>query len=329
MLNIKINSLGVYIPKNKVSSSELEKVHNLPAGWIEKHTGIKERPYYSLENMVQAGAWAAEDAIKNGGIKLEDIDCLISASASRFQPIPCTASLYKRELGAKQKMACFDVDSTCLSFVSALDNAACMINSGKYKNILIISSEQPSLGLNWDQKESAPLFGDLAVAAVIRKTQGTEASQILFSAFDTFPEGLEFATVKGGTIGLPPWKYCENNKTDFLFNMNGRSIYKVAAKVLPQMVDEALSSAGIKMEDIAMVIPHQASMLSMKLMQSKLNIPQGKMMYIIQDYGNNVAASIPLALKIAIDEGKVKRGDKVMLLGTSAGLSVGVMILEY
>jgi len=329
MLNIKINSLGAYIPENKVSSSELEKAHNLPAGWIEKHTGIKERPYYTSESTVQAGAWAAADAIKNANINLEDIDCLISASAGKIQPIPCMASFYKRELGAKHKMACFDVDSTCLSFVTALDNAACMINSGRYENVLIISSEQTSRFLNWEQKESAPLFGDLAVAAVISKSKEHEPSKILFYSFDTFPAGLEFATIKGGMLGLPVWKYCESNKEDYLFNMNGRRIYRVAAKVLPEMVNESLAATNIRMDEIKMVIPHQASMLSMKLMQSKLNIPEGKMMYIIRNYGNNVAASIPLALKIAVEEGRVQRGDKIMLLGTSAGLSVGVMILEY
>ncbi|MDR0762364.1 MAG: hypothetical protein LBF13_04875 [Campylobacteraceae bacterium] len=329
MLNIKINSLGAYIPKNKVSSLELENIHGLPLGWIEEHTGIKERPYYSSENMIQAGVWAAQDALKNANLHLEDMDCLLSASASKFQPIPCTASFYKRALGAKHKMGCFDIDSTCLSFVTALDSAICMINSKRYKNILIISSEHASLALNWEQKESAPLFGDLAVAAVVSRAQDTETSKVLSFGFDTFPEGLEFARVRGGTVGLSVKQYREDNKNDFLFDMNGKSIYKVAAKILTNMMEESLSCAGIGMKDIKMVIPHQASMLSMKLIQSKLNIPEEKMMYIIQNYGNNVAASIPLALKIAIDEGKVKRGDKIMLLGTSAGLSVGVMILEY
>ncbi|MDR2635864.1 MAG: hypothetical protein LBC08_03420 [Campylobacteraceae bacterium] len=329
MLNTKIDSLGAYIPKNRVSSSELEDIHNLPSGWIEQHTGVKERPYFSSENMIQAGAWAAQDALKNANLRLEDVDCLISASASKFQPIPCTASFYKRELGATHKMGCFDVDSTCLSFVTALDSAICMVSSGRYKNVLIITSEHSSLALNWEQKESASLFGDVAVAAIVNKTQNAETSKMLSYGLDTFPEGLEFARVRGGTVGFPADKYHKDNRSAFLFDMNGRSIYKVAAKTLFKMVEDALSSANISMKDINMVIPHQASMLAMQLIQAKLKIPQEKMMYIIQNYGNDVAASIPLALKIAVDEGRVKRGDKIMLVGTSAGLSVGVMILEY
>ena len=329
MLNIQIKSFGAYIPAHKVSSAELGEKHNLPAEWIEKHAGVEERPYFLTENIIQAGTQAARQAIKNAALELSDIDCLISASASKMRPIPCNASFYKRELNATHSMMCFDIDSTCLSFVNALDVAACMIHSGKARHILIISSEQPSATLNWEQKESASLFGDCAVAAVVSQTPKGGSSKIILSLFDTFSDGLPFATIEGGLLERPAWNYSENTHQKYLFDMNGRSIYKTATKTLPKMVQEALKRAGMSIQDIQMVIPHQASLLSMKLMQSKLGIAPGKMMYIIQHQGNNVAASIPLALKAAVDEGKVKRGDKIMLLGTSAGLSIGVMILEY
>lgn len=329
MLNIKIKSIGTYIPKTTVTSGELEKTHNIPKGWIEKSTGIKTRRYINFEdeNMITAGAGAAREALKNANCKIEEVDCIISASASKYRPIPCTASFMLKELsGDNLPTACFDIDSTCLSFVVALDMMSYAIAAGRYKNVLIISSECCSCGINWNQKESAALIGDAAAAALI---SADDASKILYAKIETFTNGIEYATVRGGLMMLNPLQYNGENKEDYLFDMNGRSIYKIASNVLPSFINQAFTETGLTMDDIKMFIPHQASMLSMKLMQHKLGIPEGKMKYIIQDYGNSVATSIPLALKIAIDEGEIKRGDKVMLLGTSAGLSVGVMILEY
>lgn len=329
MINVKIKTLGAYVPSKKVTSNELEKQHGISEGWIASHTGVETRPYFTTESIVQAGAYAASDAIKNAGLVLTEIDCLIVASASKHNPLPCTASFLKKELGASHDMACFDIDSTCLSFVTAFDNIAYAVDAGKYKNVLIVSSECPSKACNWEQKESAALFGDVAVAAIISKTEENETSKIIFSKMNTYTEGIEYARIKGGTAGYPADQYCEETRKDFLFHMDGKRIYKVASKYLPQMFYEALEESNLKMEDLKMVIFHQASLLSLQLIQAKLKIPDGKMKYIIQEYGNNVAASIPMALKVSIDEGEIKRGDKVMFVGTSAGLSIGVMIFEY
>lgn len=329
MTNVKIKALGAYVPSKRVTSKELEKQHGIAEGWIESHTGVVTRPYFTVENIVYAGARAALDAIKNAGLELSDIDCLIAASASKHNPIPCTAAFLKKELGASHDMACFDIDSTCLSFVTAFDTISHAVDAGKYENVLIVSSEHPSRACNWEQKESAPLFGDVAAAAIISKTKENETSKIIFSKMNTFTEGIEHARIKGGTVGYPADMYNEETRKDFLFHMDGKKIYKVASKYLPQIFSEALEKSNLKIGDLKLVVFHQASLLSLQLVQAKLKIPDGKMKYIIQEYGNNVAASIPMAIKVSIDEGEIKRGDKVMLVGTSAGLSIGVMIFEY
>ena len=329
MRNVKIKALGAYLPDNRVTSKELEKQHAIAENWIENHTGVVTRPYFTTENIVQAGSYAALDAIKNAGLEIDDVDCLICASASKHNPIPCTATFLKKELGSSHDMTCFDIDSTCLSFVTAFDTISYAVEAGEYKNVLIVSSEYPSRALNWKQKESASLFGDIAVAAIISQTEEKESSKILAFKMNTFTEGIEYARIMGGTVGYPASEYSEETRKDFLFHMDGKKIYKVTSKYLPQVVSKVLEKSNLKMEDLKMVIPHQASMLSNKLIQTKLKIPEGKVKYIIQEYGNNVAASIPMALKVSINEGEVKRGDKVMFLGTSAGLSIGAMIIEY
>ncbi len=322
-----LRSIAYCLPDRYVPSSEVDKLYKVPKGYTEQNIGIKSRYYFDKKTILQGGAEAAQKALKQAGLTWKDIDCLVAASASKWQIIPCMAASLKQELGlADFTFPCFDIDSTCLSFMVALDTLYCGLSIGKYKNVLIVSAEQPSGVLNWEQPKSACLFGDMAVAAVL-SSEGK--GKILFSSFSTHIQGADFARIKGGQIRQLATKHTPQNNTDYLFDMNGRSIYKVSAKVLPNIINNALENTKLTWKDIAMVIPHQASPLAMNLMCKKLNIPNEKMMFTIQEYGNNVAASIPFAFAKAIESGKIKRGDKVMLVGTSAGLSIGVMILEY
>ena len=325
-LNIK--SVVYHLPDRYVNSKEVDSLYNAPLGNTEKNIGIKSRYYFDKETVLEGAAKAAQKAISAAELSWKDIDCLVAASATKWQPIPCMAACIKKELGLNDfSFPCFDIDSTCLGFMVALDTLSWLVQNGKYKNVLIVSAEQPSGVLNWQQPKSACLFGDMATAAVIG--QAEQLNKVLFSSFTTYPQGADFARIKGGQIAKLATYYTPENHADYLFDMNGKSIYKISAKVLPGILQQAFKETGLTWNDIAMVIPHQASPLAMTLMCKKLNIPNEKMMFTIQEYGNNVAASIPFAFAKAIESGKIKRGDKVMLIGTSAGLSIGVMIVEY
>lgn len=325
---LTLKSIAYQLPDRYVSSQEVDALYNAPLGYTEKNIGIKSRYYFDKETVLQGAAQATQKAVSAAGLTWSDIDCMVAASATKWQPIPCMAACIKKELGLNDlPFPCFDIDSTCLSFMVALDSFSWLVQAGKYKNVLIVSAEQPSGVLNWQQPKSACLFGDMAVAAVIG--QSAQAKKVVFSSFSTHAKGADFARIKGGQLAELPTCYTPENKADYLFDMNGRSIYKTTAHVLPDIFARAFKETGLCWDDIAMVIPHQASPLAMTLMCKKLGIPLHKMMFTIQDYGNNVAASIPFAFAKAIEQGKIKRGDKVMLLGTSAGLSIGVMILEY
>jgi 3-oxoacyl-[acyl-carrier-protein] synthase III len=166
-------------------------------------------------------------------------------------------------------------------------------------------------------------------AVVIERDDNPSGSKILASNLATYIEGTHMAEVKGGGTKLHPREYRETNKTDFLFHMEGEKMFRLSMKYVPGFFAALLKAANCKLDDIKMIIPHQASLTAMKLIQRKLCIPDERFMITIQEYGNTIASSIPLALHDAISQGRVKRGDLVLLFGTSAGLSVGGLVLEY
>lgn len=295
--------------------------------WIKEVAGVHQRHFATNETASYMGAKAIERALQNTGITYEDLDAVVCASGTAQQPIPCTASLIQEQLGKQTSgTPCFDINSTCLSFVTALDLMSHAIQSGAYKRIVIVSTEISSVGLNNNQKESSVLFGDAACAVIVERS---EDSCLLSSHMVTYSEGAHFTEIRGGGTMLHGKNHSDETKEDFLFDMNGPAVFKLSLKRIDSFMGALLNKAEITMEDIDMVVPHQASGAAMTLMQRKLGVPPEKFMRILERYGNTIASSIPLALHHAIHEGKIQRGDKVLLLGTSAGLSIGGVILVY
>lgn len=324
--------MGAHLPKRIVDSVELDEKLGLSAGTLEKLSGVKSRRYVGEnETASMMGAYACMGALENGGLRYEDIDAIVCASGTSEQPIPCTAALIQKALGKEESgTACFDVNSTCLGFVVGLDVVSSMIQGGRFKRVLLVSSDIASVGLPWHHHEACALFGDGAVATVLEATPAGEGSHILGSHLKTYSSGSDICEIPGGGTRVHP-RNIERGQEDrrFLFNMDGRRVYKQASQVLPKFIREFTERVGLTLQDCALVIPHQASGSAMTIMRRKLNVEKNKWMNIIEDHGNMIAASIPLALKIAIDQGKIKRGDKITLIGTSAGFSVGAIALEY
>lgn len=330
MNKVKILSMGQYLPENIVFSEEFDKKFNLELGTAERKTGIKKRHYVKNETLAYMGAKAAVDAIEKANINLKDIDCIISASGVGQQPIPSTASLFQKELGLEDSgIPCFDINATCLSFVVALDTISYLVNSRKYKNVLIISSDIASVGINENDFKSSILFGDGACAAILQPSSDNETSKIMDFSMHTYSKGADYTCIKGGCSLIHAREYNEKNKEDFLFHMDGLKVYELASKYLKTQVGNFLKKNQTSFDEIKLVVPHQAGAMAMKLVQRKLKVPKGKFLYCNENTGNTIASSIPLGLKYAIDNNLIKRGDKIMLLGTSAGLSIGVMLLEY
>lgn len=325
---VKIASTGKYMPKRVIMAGEMDRMLGVPAGWAEKKSDVKRRHFVEDETASQMGAFAAQEALTQAGLEFRDIDCLVCASGTMEQPIPSTASLIQRALGQEHSgVPSFDINSTCLSFLTGLDVMSYMVASGRYRRILLVSTEIASKGLNWAHKESAALFGDGAAAVVIEQAEEHEGSRIICSAMQTYSNGAHLSQIRGGGTGAPAWT--EQEKTAFLFEMDGQGIYKMAARILPGFVASLLKQAACTMKDIQVVVPHQGSAMAMRLICRKLGISQEQLMFITPTHGNTIAASIPMGLHEGIREGRIRRGSRVMLLGTSAGLSVGGMILDY
>ncbi len=273
--------------------------------------------------------FAAQQALANAKIKAEQLDCIIGACSIMEQAIPGTATLVQKRLHLESSgIAAFDVNSTCLSFFTALDIASCLIAAERFKKILIVSSEIPSLGLNWSDMASATIFGDGAAAVVL--TAGEESTASMFaSRMETYSIGSEHCQVKAGGTRWHPLSFTHLPEDYGLFEMDGKKAFKLAAEMIEKFLARLFHSSGITLKDIDWVIPHQASKLSMLHMRRKLGIPAHKWIDIFATHGNQVAASLPTALHEAITSNKLQRGDTVLLLGSAAGISLGGMIFTY
>ncbi|MDJ0616576.1 MAG: beta-ketoacyl-ACP synthase III [Calothrix sp. MO_192.B10] len=326
---VKILSTGKYLPKQRVTAKELGSRLGIPESWIEKKSGVMVRHFVEDETASYMGAIAAQNALELGGLCLGDIDCIIATSAVPEQGIPCTAALIQKQLGGGDSgIPAFDINSSCLSFIVGLDMASYLICANRYQRILLVASEIATNGLNWEDKESCTLFGDGAAAVIVTPTGLNENSHILTANMETYSKGAHLTECRGAGNKYHPQEYGENPQY-FQFRMDGRAVYRLSAAVLPDFMQRLLKSCELHLTDIKMVIPHQASLMAMRLMSKQLHLPPEKVMVIAHNHGNTIAASVPMALHEAIVQGKISRGDRILLLGTSAGFSVGGIVLEY
>ncbi len=328
--HVKITGTGRYLPGVGISAAEIDDRLGTEPGWVMRKTSVANRHFVGSETASQMGAEAAREALERAGLAFADMDCLVCASGTMEQPIPCTAALIQRALGEEESgVPCFDINATCLSFVTALDTLSYLVDAGRYRRMLIVSSEIASKGLNWSDKESAALFGDGAAAAVVERSAAGEPSRILHARMTTHSAGARHSEIRGGGSGLPSASYSSAAAADYLFSMDGEGIFRQASRLLPAFMQELLGGAGLSMADFKLVVPHQGSVMAMRLLQRKLGISEEQMLYIAPHYGNVIAASIPLGLDRAVREGRLERGDNVLLVGTSAGLSLGGIALVY
>lgn len=332
-MHIKIAGSGHYLPNRVVTSLELDERAGLTAGTYERASGVRQRHYADeRETSSFMGARAAIAALDKAGIKAQDIDLILGACGTPEQAIPCTAALIQRELGLENSgIPCFDVNSTCLSFVTAFQVAANFISLDQYKNILIVSSEIASVGLNYKHLESASLFGDGAVAFVVSAAEANSKSTVLGFHMETYSSGWDTCQIMGGGSRLHPsnldWTLTDQDER-FLFHMNGPKVFRLATKHLFPFLRKLESKSGTLLEDAKLLIPHQASNSALELMKRRLNLSSERMTKIIEDHGNMIAASIPLALHYNLTNQTLKSGDVAFLIGTSAGFSIGGLAIR-
>ncbi len=327
-LSVRIAGIGSYLPARIVTNRELETALGLAPGWIFDRTGVSERRRCDGESSAFMAAAAARDALSMAGLRPDDLTAIIGASSTPQQAIPCTAVFVQREIGATEGLAsCFDVNATCLSFLAALDVAARMVAGGVHQHVLVFSSESAAHSLNPDEPESAVLFGD-AAAAVVVSHAGESQSALHVTRLQTWHSGAELSQIAGGgTLHHPndPQTTSEHN----MFAMRGPQLFRKAAPLLLPFIDALCSSAGWQRGDVDAVVPHQASRHGIELGWKLLGFREEQIVVNLGLRGNCIAASMPLALAEAVASGRVQRGDRVLLFGLAAGLSLGGAAITF
>ncbi|PIT50138.1 3-oxoacyl-[acyl-carrier-protein] synthase III C-terminal domain-containing protein [Snodgrassella alvi] len=321
---LKILSTGAAIPARCVTSSELDRRFNKPDGYVQRRSGIEHRFHITDDvSQAQLAAMALSDALQRQQIAPDSIDLLISAAAIGTQALPYTAAHILKVSDLPQNIASFDINNSCVGFMTALEMAACLLNQGVYRRIAIVSADLASRGLNWDDEESALIFGDGAACAIVEKGDGS--SGILSFLLETYPEGLDLCEIRaGGTrrnlrVGM--------EDSDFLFDMKGKQLFRLATTLIESFAERLLQQAGLSMPQVDCVLMHQASHLAIKHICKQLRIRPDQYVDIYRYRGNQVAASIPSVMHEAWTTGQVHAGKPVMLFGTAAGLTLGGMVL--
>ncbi|MCF6443740.1 3-oxoacyl-ACP synthase III family protein [Nereida sp. MMG025] len=327
-MNVTFAGSGRALPKLCVTADALDARAGLEIGYLANKTGVTSRYYCQEETQVDLAVVAAQRALHDAQIGADQIDLVLFGASVAFHSIPATAPLIMQRLGMDDAAAAaFDINSTCLSFLTALETAALRISSGLSKTALVISAEHASRALSWDDApETAALFGDGAAAVVLRPTQG--AGGIKASLMKTFPSGYSASTLRSGGTAV-------SHTTDPLafeagsqFAMNGKVLFQLTTRHFNDFFDQLLQQSGWARDDISLVVPHQASPLALQHMVRQLGLKSSRVINIAAEVGNQVAASLPFAWDVARQQGRVSSGDKVLFLGTAAGVSFGGLAME-
>jgi len=327
-LPLKIIGHGRYLPKRIVPNTEVEAMCGLSAGWVERRNGVRERRWVTDETSSFMSAEAAREALDEARLKPNQLDLIINASGTGEQAIPDTGSLIQRQLGlGKSGIPAMTVHTTCLSFIAAMDVASNFINSGRYKNILIASADVASCGINPKEPESATLVGDAAAAVVVTRSDYGEPSMIHHAHFKTYGDGAYLTAIMGGGSARHP-RFANHNPEDDLFHMDGPAVLRMVREVGHEFLEELYPGLSKSIMDIDIVVPHQASKVGLMMLE-RFGWPHSKIMSTLETLGNCVAASIPATLYQAVIDGNIQRGQKILLVGTGAGLSLGGLVLTY
>lgn len=340
MFKSKITGVGHFVPENIVTNDDLSKLMTTNDEWITERTGIKERRHRknrndSEETSAFLGFKASEIALQNAKLTAKDIDYIVFATLSPDYFFPGNGVLLQEMLGC-DTIGALDVRNQCSGFVYAMSIANALIMSGTYKNILVVGAEIHSFGLDFSDRGRgvSVIFGDGAGAVVLSATEDISTQGIL--SFNMHSEGkyAEELAVKfpGSKFGWADRLLTEPEALvpeDIYPVMNGNFVFKHAVTRFPESIMEALTKAGKTLDDLDLLIPHQANIRIAQYVQQLLKLPDEKVFINIQKYGNTTAASIPIALSEAIQEGRMKRGDLVCMSAFGSGFTWGSILLEY
>ena len=323
-MKIGILGTGSYLPEKILTNKDLEKIVDTNDEWITTRTGIKERRIAADDEATSDLSYnAALRAIEDSGIDKNEIDLIIIATSTPDYQMPSTAALVQNKLGIKA--AGFDLEAACTGFVYGLITGYSFINAGIYKKVLVVGADVFSRILDWEDRGTCILFGDGAGAVVLGEVEG---GGYLGGDLQADGSGGSELIVPSSGSRMPLTQEVLDNKDQFV-KMNGREIFKFAVKIFPETVAKSLEKANLKMDDIDLIIPHQANIRIIESISKRLNQPLDKFFVNLDKYGNTSAATIPIALDEASKQGRISKGDKVIMVGFGGGLTYGSCIVEW
>ncbi len=320
-----IRGLGAYVPEKVLSNFDLEKLVDTTDEWIRSRTGIETRRIAAKgQTASDLGVEAAKEALKNAGLTAADIDLIIVATVTPDMLFPSTACNIQNKLGAK--CGAFDMAAACSGFPYAISVADSFVRSGIYQNILVVGSEVISGFIDWTDRSTCVLFGDGAGAAVVSRSNNGHG--IIATILGSDGSQGDLLQIPGGGSAFPPSIETVQNKMHCL-KMQGSEVFKTAVRTMEDAVHQVLDKAGLKISDVAWLIPHQANMRILQAVAERLEIPLDKVFINVQRYGNMSSASTAIALYEAVKTGKVKAGDYVVLVAFGGGLTWAATLIRW
>lgn len=308
-MNAGLLGVGKFVPPEILTNGDLEKRMDTSDEWIRTMTGIEERRIADDDTNTSHMAYnAAVNAIKDAGIKPEEIGLILVATVTPDRPFPSVSTMLQDQLGAKNAAA-MDISAACAGFMYGLVTAKQFVESGTYDNVLVVGVEKLSKITNWEDRNTAVLFGDGAGAAVVGKVS----------------EGRGILSFELGADGSGGKHLYQDDK----LVMNGREVFKFAVRQMGESAMNAVEKAGLTKEDIDYLIPHQANIRIMEASRERLGLPVEKMSKTIHKYGNTSAASIPISLVDDLADGKVKDDDVIVFVGFGGGLTWGSLCIRW
>ncbi len=316
---------GKYVPSQVITNADLEKTLDTSDEWIFTRTGIRQRHIASPgENTSTMSIAAAEEALENAGVRARDLGLIIVATSSPDYLTPPVSSQVQHGLGAKD-VGAFTLVAGCPGFVYGLATAQQFIVSGACDNVLVVGAELISRFTDWNDRTTAVLFGDGAGAAVLQVSD--KPSGVLSYVLGSDGSGAEHLILPGGGTAAPPSQETLDQGLQYL-RMNGRQIFRFATRVLGKALHQAIRQAGLSTDDIDLFVPHQANSRIIESAARYVGLPREKVFINIEKYGNTSAASIPIAMCEALEQGRIKAGDTVAFVAFGAGLTWASAVVE-
>jgi 3-oxoacyl-[acyl-carrier-protein] synthase-3 len=320
-----ITGWGAYVPELVVTNDDLAQLVPTSDAWIRERTGIAQRRIAGVDEHTSTMAIeAGRRALQVANLDPGKLDLVICATSTPDYLMPATACLIQDGLGATHAAA-FDLNTACSGFVYALSVASAMIRSGDYDSVLVVGSEAMSRVMNWTDRTTCVLFGDGAGAVVVQASE--KPGGVLSFSLGADGSGGDLLTVKLGTR-TPPSVETLAEGANFM-RMNGREVFRFATRIMNQATRKVVADAGLTMDDVSLIIPHQANTRILQVAAKQLDVDPERIFSNLDRYGNTSSASVPLALVEAIEAGRVHEGDNLVMVGFGGGLTWGACLVEW